>query len=515
MLDVRVPALHACVALATAGCADILGLQEWEGGSATAIASSGTGAGGDASGGGGEGGTGAGGEGGAGGGAGACAPWAVAALGAPGNTTVGTVTDMAAFSDARVAVVGEFGDVDPISFAGAQLTPLGRDVLFAILGPDGSAVSVQRFGDAHLQFPIGVATGEVDGQDAVVAVGHFHGTLDFGDGRPHVGDPQDRWSRGFVAVRAADGAPMWSESFGSDGSQHLVYDAVVLADGRVGILGAYAGALFAGGPTGDAAGSVFAAVVDRDVATGAVSFAASGRQVPAGLALFPDGDAALAVRFSGSIDVGGDAVLSVSDGGDDGFIGRYADDGTNVWFEQVSGIGEQVVTDLAVTPSGVVVAVGTTAGGLSFGNDTEIEYNGDFESFVLFVPPDPAGAFGLTFGGLEGKVHASSVAILPGERIAVSGFLSETVSFAGVGSDEVVTTGSPDAFVLVLDSSGGFEKLHLFPGSGLQRADAVVATRCGVAFGGTVEETMAVPRIEPLGPADSFRKPYVVGFPLP
>jgi hypothetical protein len=134
-------------------------------------------------------------------------------------------------SDNNIIVAGSYGD-GFINFgeAGDTLPTSGSSNAFLVkLAPDGSHLWSRSFG-AKSSSPNAVA---VDGDDNVIAVGWFSGTVDFGGGPLTTLFPENvNESDVYVAKFDPDGNHIWSRSFPSAGQQDA-YD--VKADEAEGV----------------------------------------------------------------------------------------------------------------------------------------------------------------------------------------------------------------------------------------------------------------------------------------
>ncbi len=130
-----------------------------------------------------------------------------------------------------VAVAGELnGSVD---FGAGTIESAGNEDVFLVkLGPDGSHVWSDRFGDADRQAPFGLA---MDAAGNVVVTGYLKGTVDFG-GATLTSDGQEDI---FAVKFAPTGVHVWSKRFGDPGSQYYAIPGFDPA-GNVVVVGGFA-----------------------------------------------------------------------------------------------------------------------------------------------------------------------------------------------------------------------------------------------------------------------------------
>jgi hypothetical protein len=133
-----------------------------------------------------------------------------------------------------------------IDLGGGPLSSAGdRDLFVARFTGDGEHVWSRRFGDAGTQQYIGVA---VDARGDVVLYGAFEGAIDFGGGPLVSAGGNDV----FMVKLDASGEHVWSRRAG-DVADQFPADIAFDADGRVLVIGYFAGSLdFGGGPLSSA-----------------------------------------------------------------------------------------------------------------------------------------------------------------------------------------------------------------------------------------------------------------------
>lgn len=104
-----------------------------------------------------------------------------------GDATEQIIEAVAVDGSGNVIVAGWF--LGTIDFGGGALTSAGSyDIFVAKLGPDGTHLWSQRFGNSQSQTVSALA---VDGSGNVIAAGSFFGTVDFGGGALTCAGEQD------------------------------------------------------------------------------------------------------------------------------------------------------------------------------------------------------------------------------------------------------------------------------------------------------------------------------------
>ena len=193
----------------------------------------------------------------------------------------------------------------------------------------------------------------VDSAGDVVMTGQFTNTVDFGNGELVGKGKADV----FLAKFNASGNPMWSKSFGDSESQIGLHAAADEAN-NVLVLGQFAGTIDFGGSDlttlASAGGNdVFVAKLD---ASGehlwSKRFGYSGDQLGASIVADGGGSVLIAGQFAGTIDFGGNALVSPA-GETDGFLAKLDAFGGHVWSRKLGGGGGfQRVTDVDVDAGG-------------------------------------------------------------------------------------------------------------------------------------------------------------------
>jgi hypothetical protein len=182
----------------------------------------------------------------------------------------------------------------------------GGDVFVAKLDPDGNALWSARFGDEAAQRVDSVAIGP---QGDIVFVGHFGGSLDFGDGPLVAGD---EGSSAFVARLDPLGNVMWSRSRGGYASAVSIDAAGTIVVAGSEPIGAQSGGrLFALAASGDELWSREIAFESGSVRlSGAAAIGMSGRLGIAGSFHDPTDSVCSSGWFFSELDAAGEALCA-------------------------------------------------------------------------------------------------------------------------------------------------------------------------------------------------------------
>lgn len=289
-----------------------------------------------------------------------------------GDSEVQVPESVAVDSAGNVLVTGIF--TSSVNFGPTGATSLvaasAGDLFLAKLGPDGSHVWSKGFGLAQGELDV-LGRVAVGVSDQVFMSGLYKTAIDLGGGALSATGNQDF----FVASFDASGTHLWSNTFGLS-SAAVVNALAVGPDGNPVIVGSYADGAFALGSTMypvTSGKNAFVAKLDR--ATGAVIWSQSYGDV----AGYPVGDqdaTGVAVDSGGNIVVAGtmttetDFGLGFSDfspdGGKDIFVMRLGESGDHTWHTYFHGPNDETPTGVAVDSTGSAFITGWFSGSTQF-----------------------------------------------------------------------------------------------------------------------------------------------------
>lgn len=320
----------------------------------------------------------------------------------------------------RTAVVGTFQQTatfGSVSVTSADAPAARSDAFVVVYDPDGTALWARRMGtDVFNDFGAGVAFRpayfSTDG--AIYVSGFFTGVATFdGGANPTVTRTTRSDFDAFLAAYSADGDLLWVEQAGGV-DQDTGRDVVVDFDGSV---------YWAGGFTGTATWGQGAAAQTR-----------------------------------------------TSAGSSDGFLARYAPDGTLTWLLTAGGTDSDDLRGVALYPyGGGLVATGTFRGVATFGT-LPLQSRGLSDVAVVSVAPfDGAVQWAQQVGG-NGSDYARGIAASFTGNVAVAGSFENTIL---VGTDVLTSAGFSDAFLAVFDAQGTPLAGRRGGGAGFDIANAV------------------------------------------
>ncbi len=282
----------------------------------------------------------------------------------------GMVVDAAS----NVLIGGDFRGA--LDFGGGALTSAGgHDLFMAKLGSDGQHVWSKRFGDGSDQYA--KALGK-DNSGAPIITGIFVGNLDFGG---TVLNNPSGWVI-YAAKLGADGGHLWSKRFGNATPQGVAGDA----SGGTFIVGDFKDNTQFGGNTLNSAGSYDIFVVKLD-ANGAhlwsKSFGDPDSQLAHDIAVDTKGNATFVGKLSGSVDFGGGTL----DGNvSDIFVAKLQTSGGYLWSRRFAASMSQQALGVTSDNQDNVLFTGRAKGSVDFGGGL-LSSGGKEDVFVVKLAP--------------------------------------------------------------------------------------------------------------------------------
>ncbi len=324
---------------------------------------------------------------------------------------------------------------------------------------------------------------------ATAVVGTFEQTATFGPGVSVTSaDAPASRSDAFVAVYAPDGTALWARRMGT-GVFNDFGGGVALLPGFVDERPVYVSGYFTGIATFDGGANPDTSLTTRnDFDAFLAAYTADGDLLWVAQAGGPEQDTGrgVAVDLDGSVywtgsfagtstwGQGADAVTRTSAGGADGFLARYAPDGTLDWVTTVGGPESDDLRAVALYDlySGLLAVTGTFRSVATFGT-IPLGSRGLSDIAVLAVEPSSGSVVWARQVGGNGNDYARGIAQAFDGRIGVAGSFENTIL---VGTDVLTSAGFSDAVFAVLDAEGAELAGHRAGGAGFDIANAVAAT---------------------------------------
>ncbi|MCA9621521.1 MAG: hypothetical protein KC731_21010 [Myxococcales bacterium] len=135
-------------------------------------------------------------------------------------------------------------------------------------------------------------------------------------------------------------------------------------------------------------------------ATSVKIWGGQGDQQGLAVAASPEGSFAIAGRFFGLLDFGLGQVTHAGAGGNDGLVVLFDAAGQPVWSDGPGGANNDELYDVAISPTGDVLAVGYSTGGFNFGS-LALTFGGDGDAMALMYQGTPDGTTAVPLWGLN------------------------------------------------------------------------------------------------------------------
>ena len=280
------------------------------------------------------------------------------------------------------------------------------------------------------------------------------------------------------------GPPSGSESWGRVGSGNgrgVGYGIAQSSAGDVAITGAFDQTADLGAGVLTSKGSNDVYVARYDVAGKPLwskSFGDGEAQLGIAVDIDAAGNTILGGNNAGTIDVGG-GPLSAPGGEQDVFVAQLGPAGAHVWSREFGDKSFQSIADLVVDSSGNVLATGTNAGTIDFGNGP-ITAGGTHDGWIAKL--DGAGKVAWSLGlGLAGAgaAQGTGIAVDPTSNVYVVGSFQGTLD---LGGGPLTAEADEDILVAKLDAAGHHVWSKRFGGPGAQNVTSVAVDRQGNVY---------------------------------
>ena len=242
----------------------------------------------------------------------------------------------------------------------------------------------------------------------------------------------------------ADGVPQWSVGIASPGNDRVGALAVDAAGGVV-ATGTVNGPVVLGGETLEHRGAedvVVLRVTTDGLVSDAWSFGGAGSDVGQAIVPVSDGGLFVAGFFTKSIDFGDGPMLSA--GCEDVFLTRLDAEGRALFSRRFGDAEPEVVSGLALTPEGTLVAAGDFEGSLDFGWGPLVG-RGDLDLWVASFGLDGEPWWARAIGGADReRVHGFAVTA---DALVIAGRAHGAMDLDGAALSPV---GGADGFVAEL-----------------------------------------------------------------
>lgn len=308
-----------------------------------------------------------------------------------------------------------------------------EDVFTTKHSPNGDLYWNGLIGGLYNEFPIGVTT---DSERNVISVGRFHNVVDFD---PGIGQfnitPVDFYDI-YISKLDPNGNLIWVKSIGSD-----------------------------------------------------------NMDAPTSVALDSDNNIYFTGYSYGYIDVdpGPSSTFVTSDF----FVVKLTPEGEFVWVQTFNGAGTNSCGDMVIDDEDNLILTGVLDGTVDFDpgpNAYELSKNGPVDIFICKIDSSGTFQWAKQIGNFGGYGQSFALDNGPSEELFLTGYYSGTLDFdPGVGVNSSTSNGSDDTYILKLNSSGDFEWVKTFGGTGDEWSHAVAAGPYGdVYVTGRFQDTLDV-----------------------
>jgi hypothetical protein len=327
-----------------------------------------------------------------------------------------------------------------------------------------------------------------DGSGNVIAVGYFYEGVDFGGGTLTSAGLSDI----FVVKYSATGAHLWSKRFGSSTGDDRALAVAVDSASNVVVVGYFYGSVdFGGGAltsTTQGAPDIFVA---KYSASGSHIWSkrigGTSSEFPQSVAVDGSGNVLLAGRFYGTVDFGGGSLSSAGLG--DIFVAKYSGSaGAHQWSKRLGAGGDDVAYGVAADSSGNVVVTGSFYGTVDFGGGGLVA-PATCAAFAAKYSSTGSHVWSKVYGGMDaGGEWGRGVATDANGNVLLTGITLGVVDFGG---GFTFSNGTKDIYLVKLTSAGS----HVWSkrladtqnGGGMSvAADSQASVYCAGQFGGTV-----------------------------
>ena len=354
-----------------------------------------------------------------------------------GGINTDSVGAIALDGGGNVVLVADFSGL--ANFGGSDLTSVGgSDIALAKYNSAGTHQFSARYGNTGTDSPNDVtcALGNI------YVTGMFNGTVSFGGAGLVSAGGNDI----FVASYNSIGTHVWSQRFGSTGTDEALAVSFDEANDDLCLTGYFSGTVSFGGANLVSAGGMDIFLAQFVGSTGAHQWSkrfgsASSSELGRGVAHTQGGDVVLTGGFASTVNFGGSNLVSA--GGADIVLARFNSAGTHLWSQSYGGTSTDHGTEIDVDSAGNVFLAGIYFGAIHVGGDVLPSFHSD-ELFVASY--DPSGAHRWSAG------YASLFADFPMDvdvselgQPAVGGYFAQTIDF---GNGPITTFGSNDGIVV-------------------------------------------------------------------
>jgi LPXTG-motif cell wall-anchored protein len=425
-------------------------------------------------------------------------------------------------ANGNVLVTGRFTgtvDFDPGTGTTARTSAGSGDIYVAKFNVDGDLLWVQTMGSTGNEQGNSVIS---DSSGNVFVAGRFVGTVDF-DPSTGTTNLTDSANAGFVMKLSAGGNFVWAALLTRGSSEARADGVGVDATGNVYVTGYFSGTADfdpGSGTTNLAATGPTAGFVVRLGSDGALSWAkqigGSGGLYGNNIVVTSSGISEVVGTFAGTADFdpGAGTVNRTTNGGDDVYVLRLAANGDFVWVATVGGAGNDYAPAITLEANDHTYVGGFFLQTADFdpgAGSLTITAAGASDAFVMKLDNTGGLVWAKAFGGTNAEI-TRALSVDSSGNIAAAGNFAGAVDFDPDGGvTQLTSSGSNDAFIAKLASTGTLSWARQVGGTGDDQAFAIKPNATGEIFlvgifSGTVDfnPESGTTNVAALGTSDAF-----------
>lgn len=379
------------------------------------------------------------------------------------------------------------GSFEGTIVADSPVTSNGNDDLYVLKlsSTTGSVIWVKRFGGLGTDRANSIA---IDSANNIYVTGAFLGSIDFGSG-PLMSEGD---GDGFVLKLAANGDLLWVKKVGGTGSQEGT--SIFATDTTVVVGGFHHGSMTVDTTTiSSIMGSVDFWVLSLDAQSSTTnwvrSFGGDYNEGTPSVAIDDTGNIAVASRFKGSVNFGGNLVSSLNETNDIVLLKLASANGAHLFSKRFGGAGNDNVTALAIDSDKNIILTGHFEGAADFGCSSSLVASQANVSDIFLARYSQAGSclWAKSFGGAGAREptdrQGRGIAINRQGDVAITGGFCGSMSFGGpvlVSASECPTS---DVFAArFAGSDGRYLTSVRAGGTGAEVGDGVAQSSDGRFF---------------------------------
>jgi len=217
-----------------------------------------------------------------------------------------------------------------------------------------------------------------------------------------------------------------------------------------------------------------------------------GLQTVTDIAVTPDGDLVVVGSFAGTIDFGGQPMAST--GSSDIFVAKLKANGDHVWSKRFGDASSQRALTVAVDSTGAIYVGGYVFGSVDFGDTKILTSKGADDVFISKFNPNGDLVWAKLFGD-TGSEQVKKIRMTKTNQLIVAGSFSGTLN---LGGSTFTSAGAADVFVAKFSSDGFHVTSKRYGGTGFDAVNglAVDSTDAAIVTGGfetTIDFSLATP----------------------